>query len=82
MSIDKFKIIKKLGSEEFSRLYLCSDNATKNNYAVKMIEMPSNNLFLKYLNNEIYILKQIDHPNVVKLIEWKKTHYIIVMEYY
>ena len=46
----------------------------------KTADKPS---FKKYFDNEISILKSLNHPNIVKLEEVKRSsnHYYIVMEY-
>ena len=84
MSLDDLILIKEIDGGEFSKVYLYSDKATNHNFAIKQIEITNNKEFLKYINNEIDILKQLDHPNIVKFIECIKspTHYNIVMEYY
>ena len=84
MSLDNLVLIKEINGGEFSKVYLYSDKATNHKYAVKKMEITNDNKILKYINNEIYILKQLDHPNIVKFIEYIKspTHYNLVMEYY
>ena len=84
MSLDDLILIKEIDGGEFSKVYLYSDKATNHNFAIKQIEITNNKEFLKYINNEIDILKQLDHPNIVKFIEYIKspTHYNLIMEYY
>ena len=38
---------------------------------------------MKYLENEIIILQNLDHPNIAKFVDVKKTkkHFYIIMEY-
>ena len=53
-------------------------------YATKLIDKKNNNEDLKrYFDNEISILKEINHPNIIKLIDVKEnSNYIfIILEY-
>ena len=76
MLIDDLTLIKPLGKGAFGEVYLTSKQGTSTKYATKKLEKSkylSNPKAKKYLDNEISILKDINHPNIVKLIEIKEN---------
>ena len=86
MQIDNYILEKRLGAGAFGEVYfskLATDPsklfATKV-YERKKIEGTSQ---FKYLTNECNIMHDLNHPNIVKLVDVKKTknHYYIIMEY-
>ena len=75
MIIEDLTLIKSVGKGSFGEVFLTSRKGTDQMYAVKKV---SKSLVLqekvkKYFNNEIYILKQVNHPNIIKLYEIKQT---------
>ena len=75
MIIEDLTLIKSVGKGSFGEVFLASRKGTDQMYAVKKV---SKSLVLqekvkKYFNNEIYILKQVNHPNIIKLYEIKQT---------
>ena len=85
MLVDDLTLVKKLGKGAFGEVYLTSKQGTKERYATKKIDkkFASNPRAKKYIDNEIAILKDIDHPNIVKLYDVKETsqYYYLVTEY-
>ena len=86
MQIDNLILEKCLGKGAFGEVYLTKMKGNNNTYyATKKYEREKieNTGAMKYLINEISILKCLNHPNIVKFIDIKKTkkHYYIVMEY-
>ena len=86
MKIDNYILEKQLGEGSFGKVLetkLKTDPsklfATKV-YERKKIEGTSQ---FKYLTNECNIMHDLNHPNIVKLVDVKKTknHYYIMMEY-
>ena len=86
MQIDNYILEKRLGAGAFGEVYfskLATDPsklfATKV-YERKKIEGTSQ---FKYLTNECNIMHDLNHPNIIKFAEVKKTknHYYIMMEY-
>ena len=73
-----------LNTTSFGEVYLTSKQGSKQRYATKKIDkkFTQNPRAKKYLENEINILKEIDHPNIIKLVEVKETtqFYYLVME--
>lgn len=65
----KYTLTTKIGSGGTSKVYLAKKNENpKEQYAVKVIK-PTNNSESKVFMNEINVLKNIKHPNVVRLID-------------
>ena len=76
MLVDDLTLIKKLGKGAFGEVFLTSKQGTSTKYATKKLDKSkymNNPKAKKYLDNEISILKAINHPNIVKLIEIKDT---------
>ena len=84
MLVDDLTLKKCLGKGAFGEVYLTSKQGSLDKYATKKIDkkFTSNPRAKKYLDNEINILKEIDHPNIIKLIEVQETtqFYYLVME--
>ena len=84
MLVGDLTLIKCLGKGAFGEVYLTSKQGHKNKYATKKIDKKfiTNPKARKYLDNEINILKEVDHPNIIKLIEVQETstHFYLVME--
>ena len=85
MQVDDLILTKSLGKGAFGEVFLTQKKGCKELYATKRLdrafsEKPEN---IKRLSNEISLLKKIHHPNIVRLIDLKKTktHCYIVMEY-
>ena len=85
MQVDDLILTKSLGKGAFGEVFLTQKKGCKELYATKRLdrafsEKPEN---IKRLSNEITLLKKINHPNIVRLIDLKKTksHCYIVMEF-
>ena len=85
MNVDDLTLINLIGKSSFGEIYLSSKNGSSTQYATKVIDKSSieNTEAKKYIDNEISILKEINHPNIVNLIEIKNTEekLYIVQEY-
>ena len=83
--VDDLTFIKLLGKGSFGEVYLTSKAGDPQKYATK--KMPKSKAdsdqFRKYFHNEITILSQINHKNIMKLIEIKQTmdNYYLVCEF-
>ena len=65
-----------LGKGVFGEVYLTSKKGSSKKYATKKLDKEKytkNPKAKKYLDNEIDILKAIDHPNIIKLIDIQET---------
>ena len=87
MLVDDYTLIKQIGKGAFGEVYLASKKEENVSYAVKVIDLSEykySRKALRYLNNEIYLLKQVNHPNILKFIDKKKTSekVFIITEYY
>ena len=85
MQVDDLTLTKSLGKGAFGEVFLTQKKGCKELFATKRLdrafsEKPEN---IKRLSNEITLLKKINHPNIVRLIDLKKTksHCYIVMEF-
>lgn len=83
--IEDLTLITKIGGGSFGEVYLTKKNGYDQYFATKKV---SNQTALdernrKYFNNEIYILKNIEHENIIKLFEIKRTqnNFYLVFEY-
>ena len=85
MLVEDLTLIKCLGKGAFGEVYLTSKQGSKEKYATKKIDKKfvSNPRAKKYLDNEINILKEVDHPNIIKLYKVQETtkFFYLVMEY-
>lgn len=64
---DVFQIISILGKGSFGYVALCREKQTKNNLAIKFLEMQAKGNEIKSIVNEINILKEsVECPYVVE----------------
>jgi len=70
--LDKYQIIKKLGKGAYSDVVLGKDTETNNLVALKIIkdEAQENSSTFKVFQNEIEIMQEISHPNIICLLEY------------
>ncbi len=77
----KYKVIQKLGDGAYGTVYLAINLMTKAKVAMKKInKVKENEIDDMEIKNEINILKKLDHPNIVKILEFystPKAYYII-----
>ena len=85
MQVDNLILEKLIGKGSFGEVHLTRITGDSKLYATKVYdrERIENTEAFKYLTNEINIMHNLNHPNIVKFIQVKKTkkHYYIVMEY-
>ena len=80
----KYEILSKLGSGSFGSVYLARNKYTNEKVAMKQIKKSSANLLSDgEITDEIEILKTLDHPDIVRIIESfnTKNSYILITEY-
>ena len=77
---------KRIGKGAFSSIYKGYHQYTKEMVAVKEISLETLNKYEKSLRRETQIMKQLNHPNLVRLIESivddKTDNVYLVMEFY
>ena len=76
MEIDEYTITKLIGRGAFGDVYLGSKKGSPTKYAFKKINKAKylrNPKASKYLENEISILKDVNHPNIIKIYDVKET---------
>jgi calcium-dependent protein kinase len=78
---DAYKIGKVLGEGAFGEVRLCTNRETGEKRAVKVLKKDQmDEEETAAMLNEINILKDIDHPNIVKIFEYfedAKRFYIV-----
>ena len=77
-----YEKVKALGEGAFGQVWLVRHKILGKNYAMKIIEKsPYSNT--KQIINEINILKTLDHPNILKILEFHIEHdkFYIVTDY-
>jgi calcium-dependent protein kinase len=81
----EIKLIKLLGKGTMGEVYLCKLPNSIDYYALKKIDRKKADRpqVKKYFITELSIMKELQHNNIIRLIEFQKTtnHYNIIMEY-
>lgn len=84
-NVENYKFIKLIGKGAFGKVALGMDKLTGKYVAIKTIEKSymKDEASKKKVFREVYILKKIRHPNVIRLLEVFESnmHLLIVMEY-
>ena len=82
---NNIELLNIIGKGSYGNVYLGKNTINNQYYAVKVISKAQlqSKVVYQYFNNEIYILKHINHPNIVKYISLieKKKEYWLVIEY-
>ena len=75
------ELMNKIGKGAYGDVFMGINTKTKEIYAIKKItkkQLESETIY-QYFNNEIFILKHLNHPNIVKfksLTEYKSDYYL------
>ena len=80
----KYKIIEKIGTGSYGQVYLAENIFTKESIAMKEIKKSTEDLLSDgEIMDEINILKNLDHPDIVRIMEFYNTEqsYFIINEY-
>ena len=80
---NNIELLYTIGKGSYGNVYLGKNKADDKCYAIKVISKSQlqSKIVYQYFNNEIYILKHINHPNIVKyisLVEKKKDYWLII----
>ena len=85
IEVDEYHLEKLIGKGTYGDVYYTTKKGSNIPYATKRMkrENVENPNYIKYLINEISILKEIYHKNIVRLEALKKTsnNYYIIMDY-
>ena len=83
--IDDFVLLKRIGKGNFGEVFLTQRKGYPQLYATKKMERSvcERPPLLDRLVNEVRILKFVNHPNIVKFIDLKKSmnHWYLVTEF-
>lgn len=77
MILDEYILnLPKIGEGSYGEVYLTSKKNSKEIYATKKVEKQKimSEKLRQYFLNEIDILKKLNHPNIMQLIEIKSSH--------
>ena len=83
--IDDYILISRIQQTTLADIYLTSKDGTETKYSTKVINKSTNisEISKKYIDGEISILKDVNHPNIIKLIEIKESpNYIYIITEY
>jgi len=75
MQIEDITLIKPIGKGSFGQVFLTTKRGSQQQFATKKIQksVALQEKVKKYFNNEIFILRNVNHPNIIKLYEIKQT---------
>ena len=65
MQVDNLFLVRSLGKDVFGEIYLTKISGSNKYYATKSYN--KERIGLDYLSNEIELLKQFNHPNIIKV---------------
>lgn len=78
-SIEKYKLLKTIGCGLYSKVKLAASKQNSNQfYAIKIIkrthvEKVGATIFQEILLNEVTLLQKMNHPNIIRLVEYNCT---------
>lgn len=78
---DQYKHVKMIGKGSFATTYLCLHRHTGDERVVKAVEKSRMKMPIEDIEREIMMLREIDHPHVVRLYEWyegSNTVYLVI----
>jgi NIMA (never in mitosis gene a)-related kinase len=81
--MEQYHIIKKLGSGAFGTTYKVSKKSNHDVYCIKEIDFKKTGLTVEQARNEVLLLFQLQHPNIIQLFEHfiEDKYLYIVMEF-
>ena len=85
LTIKDFHLFKKIGEGMFGEVFLTRKDNYPEILATKVMDVTKVNdkRILNYINNEILIMKELIHPNIIRLHTFlhSANHYFVIMEY-
>ena len=85
IKVGDYTLYKMLGKGSFGEVYLTQKANSSEILATKKLDKKQTDLpsVKKYFDNEISIMKELNHPNIVRFYDLlvSYSHYYVVMEY-
>ena len=85
MEVDEYTLQETIGKGAFAETFLGSKKGSTQKYTIKKFKKKSNyeEVIKKFIEEGISILKDIDHPNIIKLYEKKdkENEFYVIEEY-
>ncbi|KAJ4397771.1 MAPK-activated protein kinase Srk1 [Gnomoniopsis smithogilvyi] len=82
--LERWELVEKMGDGAFSNVYRARDTEGKvGEVAIKVVrKFEMNSMQRANILKEVQIMRQLDHPNIIKLIDFSesKQHYYIILE--
>ena len=85
MIVDDITLMDRIGKGSFGEVYITKRKNSNIIFATKKVpkSLAFQDKIKRYFNNEIFILKNIEHPNIIRLHEIKQTinNFYLVFDY-
>ncbi|KAG7292827.1 hypothetical protein NEMBOFW57_002872 [Staphylotrichum longicolle] len=82
--LERWELVEKMGDGAFSNVYRARDReGTAGEVAIKVVrKFEMNSMQRANILKEVQIMRQIDHPNIIKLIDFAESrqYYYIILE--
>ncbi|KAI9648360.1 MAPK-activated protein kinase Srk1 [Ciborinia camelliae] len=81
--LERWQLITKMGDGAFSNVYRARDSETGREVAIKVVrKFEMNNNQRANILKEVAIMRNLDHPNIIKLIDFSESrqYYFLVLE--
>ncbi|CAG9989761.1 unnamed protein product [Clonostachys byssicola] len=82
--LERWELVEKMGDGAFSNVYRAKDlQGDLGEVAIKVVrKYEMNNMQRSNILKEVQIMRQLDHPNIIKLVEFAESrqYYYIVLE--
>lgn len=83
--LEQWELLEKMGDGAFSNVYRARDRAAKDagQVAIKVVrKFEMNNMQRANILKEVQIMRQLDHPNIIKLVNFSESrqYYYIILE--
>ncbi|OTA68742.1 Pkinase-domain-containing protein [Hypoxylon sp. EC38] len=82
--LERWELVEKMGDGAFSNVYRARDlKGNAGEVAIKVVrKFEMNNMQRANILKEVQIMRQLDHPNIIKLVDFaeSKQYYYIILE--
>ncbi|KAI0169379.1 CAMK/CAMK1 protein kinase [Hypoxylon sp. FL1284] len=82
--LERWELLEKMGDGAFSNVYRAKDlQGNAGEVAIKVVrKFEMNNIQRANILKEVQIMRQLDHPNIIKLVDFSesKQYYYIILE--